>query len=59
MLINAKTLFCSMVETLAKRVSIELQTEGWAVIIDGETVTWSSTEDKAVDVAIKLIDAGY
>jgi len=48
-----------MIDELANRVKIEKQGELFAVIIDGETVTWSISDQRAREVAIKLIDAGF
>jgi len=58
MLYDACKTFESLVATLANRVKIELQDEGYAIIIDGEVYTWTVTEDKAYDRAIQLIELG-
>lgn len=58
MLYDAGKTFESLVNTLAERVKIELQDEGYAIIIDGEVYTWTVTEDKAYDRAIQLIELG-
>jgi len=58
MLYDAGKTFESLVATLANRVKIELQDEGYAIIIDGEVYTWTVTEDKAYDRAIQLIELG-
>lgn len=58
MLYDACKTFESLVNTLAERVKIELQDEGYAIIIDGEVYTWTVTEDKAYDRAIQLIELG-
>ena len=58
MLYDAGKTFESLVATLANRVKIELQDEGYAIIIDGEVYTWTVTEEKAFDRAIQLIELG-
>ena len=59
MLVDTGAAFHSLVEQLASRCLVELQQEGWAVIIDGETVTWSVSETAAHNLAIKLIEHGW
>jgi hypothetical protein len=59
MLFDIGNIFLSMIDELANRVKIEKQGELFAVIIDGETVTWSISDQRAREVAIKLIDAGF
>lgn len=55
MLINVYSAFESLCKKLSERVRIEQESNLWAVIIDGETITWSITEQKARDFAIKWI----
>jgi hypothetical protein len=57
-LIDAGTVFEQLVATLSQRGRVYHDTEGWAVEIDGEVWTWATTEHKAHDLAIKLIEAG-
>ena len=59
MLVNVGNAFVSLIEELARRVKIEQQGNLFAVIIDGETVTWGVSDDAARNTAIKLIEAGY
>jgi hypothetical protein len=59
MLFDIGNIFLSMIDELANRVKIEKQGELFAVILDGETVTWSISDQRAREVAIKLIDAGF
>lgn len=59
MLFDIGNVFLSMVDELTKRVEIEKQGELFAIIIDGETVTWSVSDQRAREVAFKLIEAGF
>jgi transposase len=59
MLFDVGNIFLSMINELERRVKIEKQGDLFAVIIDGETVTWSVSDQRAREVAIKLIDAGF
>lgn len=58
-LVNVGNVFVSLIEELARRVKIEQQMDLFAVIIDGETVTWGVSDDAACRLAIALIEAGY
>jgi hypothetical protein len=57
-MIDAYESFFQLVQELARRVRIESQSEGWAVIIDGEVATWSVSEPRAYDIAVELIESG-
>jgi hypothetical protein len=57
-LFEVDRVFAGLVETLARRVKLEHQEPGWAIIIDGEIYTWAVTHRRAEDIAINLIESG-
>ena len=56
MLFRVDEMFNHLLDNLNARVKIELQKEGWAVIIDGEVYSWLKTKEQAYDVALKLME---
>jgi hypothetical protein len=58
MLIDAYNCFSQLVQELVRRVRIESQDAGWAVVIDGEVATWAVSESRAQQLAVELIESG-
>lgn len=59
-LINAHSCFVSLVDELVSRVEIKYDPKQdlWEIYIDGEYVSASLTEDKAMSLSIRLIELG-
>lgn len=61
MLINVHDCFLGMVDTLAQRAKVEQDPSNnlWALVIDGETVSWFASKDRAYDFGFTLYELGY
>lgn len=54
---NVGQSFTNLVLELARRCRVEKQSEGWAVIVDGEVHGWAETDERARQIAIDLIES--
>lgn len=61
MLINVHDGFLKMVNTLAQRAKVEQDPSNnlWALVIDGETVSWYISKDRAYDFGVTLYELGF